>query len=844
MTPSAIRRVTVYAAVFWALAAFVFSVRANFSASGFSTPFETTTHSGRAVVTWASEEARAAGVGLGDLVLSIDGVPYFAWSRDRGWEHFRADEANHYAFETREGRRYQASLAPGPVSGPKMHLVPLYLAGFGVAFAYLGIGVLVWQLRGPRQEAWAFALFCSAMAAQIITAFGTFRPWLGYERALWNLPLLGATMFHLFTTYPFEPTWLRDRPWLRWLPYGLAGALAPLILFERQLGIPSEVLQAVGFFTLVALSLGLIASLAVERYRRRGQERIERADAMLLGAAASFVPVVLLLVVEIFRPTGIPVYLALLWFIVFPVTVAWGIVRRQLFDIRHLARSSAAYGAASLVITGLYAGVVASAELLVKVIDVNARSPQFSLIFIFFAMLAFNPLRSRTQTLVDRLFDRDKARYREAVGEVSAAMVSMLSVREIVERIVVALTGSMGVERSLVLLLSDDERSLRPEARGGSWPEDIDGFELQMDHPICKYLWMRRAEVSRAELVDEPDLDVRDACLEVFERLGVALLVPVLYGVDMLGIIAVGRKVSGERFRSEDRQVLLTLANQSSIAIENAKAFDEIAKLNETLEARVEERTRELQEAQSQLMQSEKMRSLGQLVAGVAHELNNPIGFVHANLKLLDEYVGKLTAAQERGDDVSRPREAIAKLIQRSREGTERVKKIVADLRTFSRMDQADLQVVDLNQEIEGTIVLLEPRCKCGIEIERDFGDLPGVRCHAGQLNQVFLNLMMNACDAMGTSGQLRIRTRSIPDGVRLEFADDGPGIPDAVRTRIFEPFFTTKPVGQGTGLGLSLSHSIIERHGGRIWVESEPGSGTRFVIELPLDAAQAAAVE
>jgi len=418
-------------------------------------------------------------------------------------------------------------------------------------------------------------------------------------------------------------------------------------------------------------------------------------------------------------------------------------------------------------------------------------------------------------------------------------MVSMLSVREIVERIVAALTGSMGVERSLVLLLSDDERSLRPEARGGSWPEAIEDFELPMDHPVCKYLWMRREEVSRSELAEESDRDVREACLEVFGRLEVALLVPVLYGVDMLGIIAVGRKLSGERFRPEDRQVLLTLANQSSIAIENAKAFDEIAKLNETLEVRVEERTRELREAQTQLMQSEKMRSLGQLVAGVAHELNNPIGFVHANLKLLEEYVGKLTEAQERGGDASRPREAIAKLIQRSREGTQRVKQIVADLRTFSRMDQGELQVADLNREIESTIVLMEPRCKSGMRIERDFGELPGVRCHAGQLNQVFLNVMMNACDAVGTRGELTIRTRPTSDGVRLEFADDGPGIVPDVRDRIFEPFFTTKPVGQGTGLGLSLSHSIIERHGGRIWVESEPGHGTRFVIELPLGAAE-----
>ena len=298
-------------------------------------------------------------------------------------------------------------------------------------------------------------------------------------------------------------------------------------------------------------------------------------------------------------------------------------------------------------------------------------------------------------------------------------------------------------------------------------------------------------------------------------------------------MIAVGRKISGDRLVGDDRTLLRTLANQSSIAIENAKAFDEIAKLNETLEARVEERTAELQDTQAQLVQAEKMKSLGQLVAGVAHELNNPIGFVHANLQLLDEYVRKFVEAQRSGGDPERAREAITKLLVRSREGTERVKKIVQDLRTFSRMDHAELQDVDLHEEIERTLALMEPRFKNGIAVERDYGEIPRVRCYAGQLNQVFLNLLMNACDAMKDQGKITISTRRGPLGVRLSFADDGPGIPESVRSRIFDPFFTTKPVGEGTGLGLSLSHGIIERHGGSIHVESEPGHG-RDVRDRP----------
>jgi signal transduction histidine kinase len=152
---------------------------------------------------------------------------------------------------------------------------------------------------------------------------------------------------------------------------------------------------------------------------------------------------------------------------------------------------------------------------------------------------------------------------------------------------------------------------------------------------------------------------------------------------------------------------------------------------------------------------------------------------------------------------------------------------------------------VDLNREIDRALTLMEPRLREGVEVERDYGELPAVRCYAGQLNQVFTNLLMNACDALDGKGRIRIKTRARAGtpgqpgggGVRLEFHDDGPGMSPEVQARVFEPFFTTKPVGQGTGLGLSISYGIIERHGGRMLVGSAPGAGTTFVIELPLVA-------
>ena len=377
----------------------------------------------------------------------------------------------------------------------------------------------------------------------------------------------------------------------------------------------------------------------------------------------------------------------MLWVVLFPVTVGYGMVRKQLFDFRIIAKSSAAYGAVSLAITGLYAFIITFADAVVPQFGVNIRSVQVA--FLFLAILAVYPLRDRMQRLVDTFFDRDRSRYRAALREISEAMVSMLSQREISDRILVAVTDTMGAESAMVLIMDESEKLLTPVAWRGEWEERETQTAIASSHPIWKQLWMRREELSRSDFDDEVELEKREACWDVFDSLEVELLVPILYGVDLLGVVAVGRKLSGDRLGADDRQMLRTLANNSAIAIENAKAFDEIAQLNETLEARVEERTRELREMQGQLMQAEKLKSLGQLVAGVAHELNNPIGFVHANLKLLDEFIVKLENARANGRDSEYVREAINKLLARSLEGTDRVKQIVQDLRSFSRTDQA-----------------------------------------------------------------------------------------------------------------------------------------------------------
>jgi len=267
---------------------------------------------------------------------------------------------------------------------------------------------------------------------------------------------------------------------------------------------------------------------------------------------------------------------------------------------------------------------------------------------------------------------------------------------------------------------------------------------------------------------------------------------------------------------------------------------------------------KKLETAHNQLLQSEKMASIGQLAAGVAHEINNPIGYVNANLGSLGLYVEKMlkiTEIYERAEaslagqplleeirslkqeaDWGYLTQDVRDLLRESAEGITRVKQIVQDLKDFSHVDQAEWQYVDLHKGIESTLNIVHSEIKYNAEVIKAYGAIPPVECMASQLNQVFMNMLINASHAIGEGnhGKITIRTGTENDMVWVEFSDTGKGIAPENLKRIFDPFFTTKPVGKGTGLGLSLSYSIIEKHHGRIEAKSEVGEGATFKITLP----------
>lgn len=283
----------------------------------------------------------------------------------------------------------------------------------------------------------------------------------------------------------------------------------------------------------------------------------------------------------------------------------------------------------------------------------------------------------------------------------------------------------------------------------------------------------------------------------------------------------------------------------------------------------------ELGQTQAQLVQSEKMSSLGQLVAGIAHEINNPVNFIYGNIQPAYEYIQDLlnlielyqdqypnptAQVQEALEEVDIPfvAEDLPKLLQSMEVGAERIRIIVNSLRTFSRMDEAEMKAVDLHEGIESSLMIVEHRLKANddrraINLIKDYRSLPQVDCYAGQINQVFMNLLLNGIDAIDDRAQqhpnavdyqpqIRICTemarfeQTDSEQITIRFIDNGPGISETIKSRLFDPFFTTKPVGKGTGMGLSISYQIItEQHGGTLQCISAPGQGAEFVITIPL---------
>jgi signal transduction histidine kinase/CheY-like chemotaxis protein len=414
--------------------------------------------------------------------------------------------------------------------------------------------------------------------------------------------------------------------------------------------------------------------------------------------------------------------------------------------------------------------------------------------------LAEKRLMSKGMRDVDQQLERRVKELNILYG-VGKSVTSLLDLEKVLNRIVEAAVFVTGAEEGSLLLVDKDTGELYLRA--------------------ARNLGEKFARILQSTQ-DEETLKVKTGYL-----VKSLVNVPLKAKNEVIGVLTVNNKISSNPFTDNDVHLLSALADYATIAIVNAQLYEETKHWSEELERKVEERTQELRAAQEQLLQSEKLASIGQLAAGVAHEINNPmgviLGFAQGILKTLPK-----------DNSLRKPLSTI------ERESL-RCKRIVQNLLDFARHSESTPHLTNINELINTSCELVEHQISLqNVKLVKNYDPaLPPIMTDPNQLQQVFINIMLNAYQAMPDGGTLHITTRTVGSELQVTFADMGTGIPPEKIQNIFDPFFTTKEVGEGTGLGLSVSYGIVKAHGGNIGVESQVGKGTAFVIKLPLDKSE-----
>jgi len=697
---------------------------------------------------------------------------------------------------------------------------------------FLGSGLIVWLLRSRAPMARAMLAWGMACGVFLLTAMDLYGPAIFFRAHVIAESLLAPSLLQmgLLLTGPVRNGW-------RFAAYPLA--LLIIALYEIFLYDPDIYSRVLSADMIFLGAIGIICVGWLVSAYRRGDSLLARQRVRMatLGMLFGFALPTAIILLSAFMGGGGAMNFAAFTPFLFALTLAYAVVKHDLFEIDAMVKRGAYYAMLTGAVGLAYVGCVVVLDLLLSAGAVT-QSAIFPVFFALAVLLLFDPLRTRLQTLVDRVFFRtayDGARILASVGRDLASTLQPARIAAIVRQTV---ETAIPNARTRVFLGAPGE-PLR----------DAEGDAIVP--PALRACFPQRRIITIYDPAESyPDAQTHEAVRAELRALDAELAVPLEHSGTLAGALTTGRKRSGLFYTAGDAEFLRALAHQAAVALANARSYEALATLNARLEQRVHLRTVELEAAnqdlahayadlkstETQLVHTEKMASLGRLVAGVAHEINNPVSFIASNVTPLRRRLSQAAArAPGAAQKALREAEEITDVMAR---GAERTAAIVKDLRTFSRLGEAARKPADLHEGIETSLRLLAPRWRERITVHRDYGELPLVECDPGALNQVFMNILANACDALASEGNIWITTRASGQDVSVVIRDDGPGIPQDVLPRIFDPFFTTKDVGQGTGLGLAISHGVVVAHGGSIVVESTPGGGTTFRIVLPLATA------
>lgn len=482
--------------------------------------------------------------------------------------------------------------------------------------------------------------------------------------------------------------------------------------------------------------------------------------------------------------------------IAYGVTIGYAILRHRLMDITIVIRKGLIYSVLIGFFTGLYILMLYIFSSLLG--GIGARtSIYFSALLIIFFAITFQPLRDKIQEFIDKVFFRGKYDYQKTLKELSLAARSIAGIDELFDKILTAIVSIIKLKNASIYM--EDKRAGQYIVRK-SIGIDIRRSGLSQNDDIIRQL------ISRKEAIMYDETSKTSGNVGSFMRdTGAAIVFPMIAKDELVGFLCLGEKLSGEVYSNEDIDLLTTLCNQMGVSIENAMLYEDAM------------------EAQKHLYQADKLATVGALAAGLAHEIKNPIAAIKGFTQVIDRAVKEND--QETLNDF---KEVVPRQL-------DRINEIVEKLLTLSKPQSLVKTKVDINKLLTDIIRLVEKQAlKQKVQIIKTFGDIPQTLADPQQLTQAFLNLILNAIQAMPDGGALEIRTKSVgTDSILVEFIDNGVGISKDKLSRIFDPFFTTK--SGGSGLGLSVTRKIILDHHGKIEVESEAGKWTKFTVMVPV---------
>lgn len=696
-----------------------------------------------------------------------------------------------------------------------------------IGIVFLIIGVMVLQMKPYLRASKAFFLFCASICIWFVGSFDAQAVYLFNQLTFfaWIFsPLFGIYLMFIF---PSDTK-------LKGITHNLASILFLFIsamlfvlqfIFFYRYEIWKYVNTVSWIYVVLSTMIFPISSLVTYLNPSSALEK-QRAQIILLGCIFGLLaPASVVACITVFK-ISLPYNLTALPVIIFPVSIAYAIVKHKLFDIDVIIEKALTYA----LLTGAVGGIFALTVLGFNVAFAKYggwKNPAFFVILSGFLVIALNPLKNRIQDLVDLTFFRKKYDYRGTVEEVSYAMTSLLSLEKIIDKIIGIVESTMFSNPVSVFIYNQDLGSYERYFKEGE-VRSAPGAELEEDNILVQQLNFHGNEIFKEDLIaDERYIHNSQRLTTEFERLNSSLIIPLFFKKQLIGFIALGEKKSGLSYTSRDVKLLKLLANQSAIAIENALAF----KLVEDYAKKLEKTNKELKDAQAQLVHAEKMSAIGQLAAGVAHEIRNPLNIIEGARYYISTYMMDKENA-----------EVVGEYLEYIKHEIDRTNRLIDSLLKFSKAEPPYFEKVNINSVLENVVILVRKQLsdnRIALTLRLD-ETLPTIMADPNQLWQVFINIILNAVQAMPKGGDLTVETSNRweefaggdSSHIYIHFRDTGVGIDKEDITKIFDPFFTKKDMG--TGLGLSIAYKIIEKHKGRIIVESEKGSGTIFTIELP----------